>query len=74
MEAEKIVPLNCNILRHVLPRCAGLSDLPKEIDKYVEGCIDLVSARILGKVFEIDSQAILQKNLDFDVLVCIRRI
>jgi hypothetical protein len=67
IDAKKIVPLNCNILRHVLPRCVALSDLPEEIEKYIKECIGLVNAKILDRVFNIDGQTILQKNLDFDI-------
>lgn len=67
MRIEKIVPLNCNILRHVLPQCAGLADLPKKIDEYIESCVELVNGVVLDKVFEIGRHIITQKNLDVNL-------
>lgn len=66
MERKKIIPVNCNILRHVLPQCADLTELAEQTEKYIEKCLTLVDSEIKDKTFEIADQLILQKNLDFD--------
>lgn len=67
MRHRKIIPINCNILRHVLPLCGDLTELPEETEKYIERCLALVNSQIKNKTFEIGGQIILQKNLDFDI-------
>jgi hypothetical protein len=67
MERKEIIPINCNILRHVLPQCADLTELPKQTKNYIDSCLALVNFEIKDKTFEIGDQKILQKNLDFDI-------
>lgn len=67
MNHGKIIPINCNILRHVLPLCADLTELAEQTEKYIERCLALVNYEIKDKTFEIGDQLILQKNLDFDI-------
>lgn len=67
MQLEQIIATNCNILRHVLPLCADLTELVEQTEKYIERCLALVNHEVKDKRFEIGNQTILQKNLDFDI-------
>ncbi len=72
LESKEILPLNCNILRNVLPKCVDLSNLHSEVYNYINDCVARVDPKLEDKTFDLDGHVIQQKNWDFDPFVLYR--
>lgn len=66
LEKQKIIPLNCNLLRNSLPSCKTLDELPEAIKRFIQHIVTTAKPEIRDKIFHLKGHTIHQKHIEAD--------
>ncbi|MGN9500604.1 hypothetical protein ACTMQS_10510 [Pseudomonas syringae pv. aptata] len=64
LEEHNITPINCNILRNILPHCGSLSDLPQKVSQFIQKAKAEIEFDETTKVFDLPGHTIYQRHVE----------
>lgn len=64
LEKNNITPLNCNILRNILPHCESLLDLPQKVHQFIQNAKAEIEFNETTKVFDLPGHTIYQRHVE----------
>jgi len=64
MDKEKIIPLNCNILRNTLSRIDSLKYFKDTVYSFIEEVIEISKPEKITKTFHLENHTIFQKHIE----------
>ena len=64
LEEHNITPINCNILRNILPHCESLPDLPQKVSQFIQSAKAEIEFDETTKVFDLPGHTIYQRHVE----------
>ena len=64
LEEHNITPINCNILRNILPHCESLPDLPQKVSQFIQRAKAEIEFDETTKVFDLPGHTIYQRHVE----------
>ncbi|BAP80170.1 hypothetical protein CXF92_10310 [Pseudomonas sp. Choline-3u-10] len=64
LESNKITPINCNLLKNVLPCCNVLTELPEQIEAFIAKIKSEIEITEEQKVFSLPGHTIYQRHVE----------
>ena len=64
LKQNNITPINCNILKNVLPECNSLSEIPEKIQQFIETLKNECEIVESPKIFELPDHTIHQRHIE----------
>ncbi|MFG0755446.1 hypothetical protein ACF8O8_21970 [Pseudomonas sp. TYF_14] len=64
LEKHNIIPINCNILRNILPHCESLPDLPQKVSNFIQKAKAEIDFDETTKIFDLPGHTIKQRHVE----------